>query len=252
MIGVMTNADFAFLAFIAVLGLLGWLSGAIRQLSHWAGLALAYFCARPLAAKLTPVVTPKLAALLPPKADLPAAVVNVGLSSALFSALFIVGTVSISLLVAKAFGEHENGKVNRAGGVLLGAGKGAAIVFAALAVVLFLEKPLAKAFGGLPEPLAKSAALGFVRAHNPLEEAPLPALAKIENLMAAVRDPQKAQELLRDPEMRKLIENPAMSLALKDKTLEQAVRSGDWSALKDDPRLAELLKDPRIAGKLPP
>lgn len=244
----MTNADFAFLAFLLVLGLFGCLSGAIRQLTHWSGLALAYVCARPLAAKLTPMVTPRLAPLMPPKIQLSPAVVNMGLSSVLFSAIFLLATVVLSVLAARTIGRLENSRLNRAGGFLLGAAKGAVLVFAALAVLLFLEKPLTESFGGLPEPLAKSAAVGFVRAHNPLEAAPLPALAKIEDLMAAERDPQQAAELLRDPELLKLIEDPSLNLVLKDKALEQALRSGDWSALKNDPRIAELLKDPRLAG----
>lgn len=250
MIGLMTTIDFAFLAFLAVLGLLGWLSGAIRQLSHWAGLALAYFCAPPLAALLTPLVTPRLAPLLPAKLPLSPAVVNMSLTSSLFSLIFIIGTVVLSVLAGKMIGVHENGKANRIGGFVLGAAKAAVLVFAALAVLLFLEKPLTEAFGGLYEPLAKSVAVGFVRAHNPLEAAPLPALAKIEKLMSAMRDPKETAALLRDPELRKLLENPSLNLALKDKTLEKALRGGDWSALKNDPRLAELLKDPRIAGRL--
>lgn len=247
----MTTVDAAVLAFLLILGLFGWLSGAIRQLTHWAGLLLAYFFARPLAAKLTPTVTPHLAALLPPKFPLSPTVVNMGLSSSLFSLIFIVATVVLSALAANAFADHEDGKANRIGGFALGAAKGAALVFAAISVLLFLEKPLKDAFGAFPEPLAKSAAVVFVRAHNPLETAPIPALARIEKLMAAMKDPQAAEALLRDPELRKLLDDPSLSPALKDKNLERALRSGDWSALKNDPRIAELLKDPRIAGKLP-
>ena len=246
----MTNVDFAFLAVVAVFGLLGYLSGAIRQLAQWAGLAAAYFLARPLAAQLTPLLTPRLASLLPPKIQPPPAVVNMVLSSVLFCTLFLVGGIVLTALVSKLLGGHGNGKANKIGGVLLGAGKGAVILFAALTVILFLEKPLTQVFGGLPEPLAKSLSLGFTRAHNPLESAPLPALARLEKLMDAARDPNKAEALLKDPELRKMLDDPSLTSALKDGELQKALSGGDWSALKSDPRLAELLKDPRIAGAI--
>lgn len=247
----MTNADFIFLGFILILGLFGYLSGAVRQLTHWAALVLAYFCCRPLAARLTPSVTPRLAPLMPAKLTLSPALVNMSLSSSFFSLILIVGSVLLSALASKILGKREDSRINRTGGFVLGAGKGAAIVFAAVAVLLFLEKPLTEAFGAFPRPVAKSVAVGFVRAHNPLESAPIPMLDKIEKLMAALKDPQRAEALLNDPELRKLLRDPALTPALKDKNLEAALRSGDWSALKDDPRIAKLLKDPRIAGNIP-
>ena len=60
------NLDLLIAGLLAVFGLLGLASGAIKQLTHWAALAMAYIAAGPLAGQLTPVLAPRLG--LPPVA----------------------------------------------------------------------------------------------------------------------------------------------------------------------------------------
>jgi uncharacterized membrane protein required for colicin V production len=237
------NVDLGLLAALGVFALLGYRSGAIRQLTHWAGLAVGVLAAGPASARLTP--------LLAPRVGVPASITRVLLSSILFTALGGVGAWLVHALLSKLAGDRENGPGDRAFGLVLGAGKGAALLFIALSLLLFFEKPLAKAFGPPPPAVASSAAVGFVRRHGLFESAPGPAVAKLERLLAAVRDPQAARALAKDPEFQSLLDDRSLQSTLKDEELANSVLSGDLSVLKKDPRLAALLKDPRLTGSRP-
>jgi membrane protein required for colicin V production len=234
------NFDLLLAGVVALLGLIGLFSGAISQLRHWLGLILAALAARPLAARLTPFAAPRL--------GFPPAVVNVVLSSLLFLLLYLIGTAAARALLAKLFPDRQDGRADRALGFVLGAAKGAAMVFVLLSFLVFFEKPLTTAFGAPPPPVRESRAVAFARRHDLFDAVPVPALAKLEKLIEAAKDPGAVRNLGNEPELRKLLDNPQLKAALQDGALSQALKSGDFSALKNDPNLRALLNDPRLAA----
>lgn len=235
----MTAFDLAVLTVVLLVGALGYATGAIRQLTHWVALAVAYFAVGPLATLATPEVAARVQA--------PPAMARVAVMVPLFVAQFLIANFVLSRLLRALIGDHEADGANHAGGLFLGIVKGAACAFGAIAVLLFFEKPLTQALGAAPAAWRDSAFAGFVRQHNPLESAPPAALEKLKALAEAARDPKAADALLKDPKLKALLDDPALKSALGNDALLQALRSGDVSALEKDPRVSALLKDPRFA-----
>jgi len=232
--------DLGLVALVLGFGAFGYHSGAIRQLTYYAGLACGALLSGPAATRLTPVVAPRL--------GWPAAAVRVGLAAVLFSVLAGLGAYVVHAVLSKMAGGREDGPVNRSVGFTMGAVKGTALLFAAASVALFFEGPLTDHFGPAPKGLDQSAAVGFVRRHNLFEVVHTTAAAKLEKLLAAAGDPAAAKSLAQEPELKQLLDDPQMKSALQDENVARAIRSGDLSALKNDPKLAALLKDPRLAG----
>jgi uncharacterized membrane protein required for colicin V production len=218
-------------------GVLGGVSGAIKQLTNGLGMIAAYLGARPLAKLLT--------LLAPP--NLPPAVVNVLLSAALFILLYALAAWAARRLFARLLPNRQNGPGDRAFGFLLGAGKAAFVLYAALSLALFFEVPLTKALGAPPPAIRDSACVAFTRRHDLFRAVPVPALAKIQTLIDATKNPGSAKALMDDPDLRRFLDDPQLKAALQDDSLARALKSGDMSALKDDPRLQTLLKDPKFA-----
>jgi len=229
--------DLGLLALIAAVAYSGWRSGAIRQLTHWGGLACGLLASGPVAARLTPHVAPHVA--------VPAAITRVLLSSSMFPLFGGLGAWGIHALLDKLSGGREQGRGDRAGGAAFGFLKGVALVFIGLSVLVFFEAPLIKHFGKPPPSVADSYSLAFIRRHGIFESAPVPAVAKLEKVLAAIRDPRAAKALARDPEVRAMLNDPALRQTLKDDGIATALLRGDVDALKTDPRLAALLKNPR-------
>jgi membrane protein required for colicin V production len=225
---------------VALFGLLGLFSGAINQLRHWAGLILAALAARPLAARLTPLAAPPL--------GLSPMIVNVALSAALCVVLYLIGMLAARAVLLKLFPGSQNGRGDRELGFALGAAKGGAIVFALLSLLVFFEKPLTKAFGAPPAAVRESRVVALVRRKDLLHAVNVPALAKVEKLAEAAKDPSKLKDLQNDPDLRRLLDDPRLKAALQNDELAQALKSGDLSSLQNDPRLKALLDDPRLAS----
>ena len=134
---------------------------------------------------------------------------------------------------------------------MLGLGKGAVILFVAISAALFFETPLTEALGKPPEAVQRSAVVAFVRKHNLFDSVSLPALAKIQKLAQAARNPESAQSLESvEPQLQELLKDPGLQSMLKDGNLEQILKSGDISAIKNNPQISALLKDPRISEEL--
>jgi uncharacterized membrane protein required for colicin V production len=226
---------------VALFGLLGLFSGAINQLRHWAGLILAALAARPLAARLTPFAAPKL--------GLSPIIVNVAFSSLLFCILYMLGMFAARAVLLKLFPGSQNGRGDREIGFALGAAKGGAILFALLSLLIFFEKPLAKALGAPPAAVRESRIVALARRHDLFDAVDVPALAKVQKLIAATKDPSALKDLENEPELRRLFDDPRLKAALQDGPLSEALKSGDLSSLQNDPRLKALLEDPRLAPR---
>lgn len=204
--------DLALLAVVAVFSLHGYLTGAIGQLSHWAGLVAAYLASRPLAAALAPKLAPAV--------GLSAAAVQVLLSTVGFTVLYAVVTLIIHGALKALAGGREKNVPDRFVGLALGGGKAAALLFVLLSAALWFEKPLVQALGKPPKAVQESKAAGWTREHNLFKNIKLPALSKVEKLLAAAQDPSR----LDDPELKKLMNDPRIKAALESK---------DFAGLKD-------------------
>jgi membrane protein required for colicin V production len=234
--------DLIVLAVVALFGVLGLLSGAAKQLSHWAGLVFGYCAARPLATALAPVAAAKL--------GWPPILLNVMLSCSLFFLLSAIGAGIVHLLFAKLLQGHESGPGNRALGAVLGAGKAGAGIFVALSALLFFEKPLAQAAGAFDSQTKGSAVVAFVRSHNLFAELHLPALAGVQKMLAAQQDPRAAQALLTNPSLKALLDEPRLKEVLADPSVRKALAAGDTTSLLGSAKLKELLSDPSLAERL--
>lgn len=230
--------DLALLAVVAVCGLSGLVSGAIRQLTHWAGMAAGYLLAGRLAARLTPALVARL--------HWPAAGVRAGLGAVLFCVVAAAAATVVHWTLAHL--AVEDGRLDHGGGFVLGAAKGALLSFAALSLLLVFEKPLVRRVGPLPAGVAGSRVLAYARGHNLLSAVPLPLASRLERLADAADSPRASRAAL-EPELRSLLDDPALKALLRDDALRGALRSGELASLEKDPRLAALLRDPRLAGE---
>jgi uncharacterized membrane protein required for colicin V production len=230
--------DLLLLCAVLAFGFFGMEAGAIAQLANGLGLLLAYAASRPVATLATPYAAPDL--------GLSPHVVNVVLSGLFFFVFFSLGSWLVRRALQKAFPESRNGRGDRAFGFLLGAGKGALILYAAASFYVFFEKPLTKAFGAPPPAVRNSEALKLARKHDLLNAVRVPALAKVEKLIAAGKTPGGAGAL--PPELQQLLADPKLKSALQDGSLANILNSGDLSALQNDPRLAGLLANSKAAA----
>lgn len=177
---------------------------------------------------------------------------RVVLTGLLFGALGGLGAALVHAALAKIAGKREGGRADGAVGLVLGAGKGGTLVFVALSVLLFFEKPLIRLYGPPPTFIATSRTVALVRRRGLFQIVSLPAVAKLERLLAALRDPASARELLaKDPGLHALLDDPRLRAALKNEQNARTLLSGDAAALKNNPELAALLHDPRLAQTAP-
>ena len=234
--------DLAVLGVVALFGLLGLVSGAVKQLSHWAGLVLGCCAARPLASALTPVAAASL--------GWPPILLNVMLSCLLFVVLTALGAVAAHFLFARLLRDHEKGPADRVLGLVLGAGKAAAGIFVALSALLFFEKPLAQAAGAFDAQTKDSRAVAFVRPRNLFASLQLPALSGARKMLEAQGDPRAMKALLDDPSLKALMDDPRLKAVLADPALKKALASGNTAALLESAKLKELINDPALAEQL--
>jgi uncharacterized membrane protein required for colicin V production len=230
--------DLGLAVVVLVIGLLGLRSGAIRQLSHWAALICAYLLSGPLAVWATPAVATRL--------GFSPSLVKFGLSALFFLALSITANMAVHRVLGGSHGEREGGRPDRFFGFILGTGKGAVFAYALLCGLLSFEGPLTRAFGRPPASFDGSNAVAFARAHNLFASIAVPAIARLEKLAAAAKDPEAARALGQDAQFKALLDDPALKAAVGDPALLKALETGDVSGLKNDPRFKALLDDPRL------
>jgi uncharacterized membrane protein required for colicin V production len=164
---------------LALFAVYGYASGAIKQLSHWVGVALAYLCDRPATAALAPFAAKW--------SSWPPSVVGVVLSCGLFFVFLLAGSEAGRRVLMRLFRGRQNGPVDHALGSALGAGKAAAVLFALLSGLLYFENPRAKASDGFDAAMKDSVTIAFVRRHNLFSTLRVPALTDIEKRIAPAK-----------------------------------------------------------------
>lgn len=235
--------DLCLLGAVLLFGLSGLRSGAVRQVTHWTGLAAGIFLTGPLASRLAPLIVAHF--------HLPAAAARVAGEVVLFGFLSSAAALLVHWLAGHLV--VEDGRADRTAGFALGAAKGGLIVFAVVSLAVFFEKPLTGLLGAPPPWVARSRAVALARRHNLVAVAPLSVASRLERLAHAARDPASAEAALaQDPQLKALLDDPALKSALQSDGVASALKSGDLSALRSDPRLAALLDDPRLSAARQP
>ncbi len=166
--------DLWMLALLVLFTLAGHSSGAVRQISHWIGLAAAFLFAKPAATLLSPTVAARMN--WPP--TFAAKILHVVL---LLVILLTVGMAARAVLNALEPGE-ERGPLDQSLGAVVGAAKGGLIVFALLCLGVSLEKTLARMHFDLEAKTRGSVAMAFARKHNLFAHANLPPLEALKTL----------------------------------------------------------------------
>lgn len=155
-------------AALGLFGLMGFISGALRQLSHLIGLILGYAAMHFFAGLLAPMAAARF--------GWSPALAQIGASLALFYGVYAAAAFIAHLMLEKVLGIKKRSFWDQAGGLVLGAGKAAAAVYVLLSAVVFLEKPLAKIRPDFPKEAKESKSVEFVRAHNLFASLRLPPL----------------------------------------------------------------------------
>ncbi|MDE2313634.1 MAG: CvpA family protein [Elusimicrobia bacterium] len=234
--------DLALVAVIALFGLFGLFSGAIRQLAHLAGLALAYLAAPSAARALMPFAQKR--------APWPPAILGLAVSAAAFLALMAVGGALTRAALARLSRGRLNPKADRAAGLILGAGQGAALVFAALSILLFVGSPQSLPPGQLSDFVAGSKAVALVQKHNLFSLVHRPELDKVSKLLAAAKSPAAAKSLAHNPDFNAVLSDPKFRALLSRLPPGQAPNLGDAEKLMSSPQMRALLQDPAFIQHL--
>lgn len=234
--------DLWLLGVVGVFALIGGFSGALKQLSQWGGLALAYF----LGTRLAAAMGPSAPALLP----LPPIAAQVGLRVLVVLGVYVAASLALRFLFARLLPSGALTRADRAAGVAMGGLKAALVIWLMLSIVVAFDRPLAKAGWDLDRQAPGSRALALTRRHSLMDAVNWPALEGAKKLAAAQGDPDVAAELLKTPALKAALEDPKLKAALSDPALQEALRSMDPAALLDDPKIKALLEDPELAEKL--
>ncbi len=232
--------DLALAVVVAFFGILGIVSGAISQLAHLAGLVVGFLVARPVAALAGPAVAQKF--------GYPPLLTTVALSFLVFFGAYVVAAVSTRFVLRKLFPEGERGSLNRLLGLLMGAGKAAAIAFVALCALTLAEKAIGARYASFRAESQASLAMGLARSHNLFAD--LPQVAGLRKMIEASHHPESAARLASDPDFQALAKDPKLKALTEDKKVQQAVENGDLGAVLASSRLLELLNDPKTFERL--
>lgn len=227
------NIDLCILAAAALFAGIGYYTGAIQQLSHWIGLAAAYFCAKPLAAAAAPALAARM--------GWPETLTAAGLAAVLMPVILLGAALAVRALLNAVAPGHQRNAPDRIAGLVLGAGKAGALAWVVLSAALAFETPLARVRPDVEAALRGSLAAAFTRAHGLFAAGLPPELEKLRALAAGRSDPEAARALLDDRALKALLADPA---------LKQALEKGDPSALLANPQIKKLLADPELAKKL--
>ncbi len=225
--------DHWLLAALGVFAAIGFYTGAIKQLSHWIGLAAAYLFAKPIAALLAP--------WLARRAGWPPELTAVGLCAVSMPVLLVAASLIARGILNAIIPGHQRNTPDRIAGIFLGAGKAGVIAWVALGVALAFEGPLVRYFPGAKAALKASSAAAFTRKHSLFETVSPSVLDKFQAAAAMRDDPKQARALLNDPAIKSLLKDPA---------LKPALEKNDASALLENPQIRKLLADPELTKRI--
>ena len=216
--------DLVVLAVLAVAALLGAASGALRQAVSLVAAVAGWLAARHLSAP----VGHGLEAHLPRAVARPAA-----------GALLFLGGYALASLVghlalrAGGLARAVRGPADRGAGALLGGAKGGLAVWVLLSALALVGRPVG------PFDPAQSDCAALAAAHNLLARIDPAGVRTLRRIVAAARDPRTAERVARDPDARRLLQDPRV----------RALDPRGWDAeAPAPPELARALEDPEISA----
>jgi len=228
--------DLVLAGVLLLFGLLGAMSGAIRQLAHLGGLVVAWLFARPLALLIAPFVVAQL--------KWPPLFTTIGCAFLLFFVLYALTVFALRFVLGKLFPDGEKGSLNRLGGLVLGAAKAGVISFVVLSLVTLVEKHVASLWKEYRSETQNSVAVGLVRAHNPFLN--LPQFKALRELAQS----KSISGVAASPDLKALSSDPRLKALLEDSSIRKALESSDYGALLRSGKVLEALNDPALSEKL--
>jgi membrane protein required for colicin V production len=222
--------DLVVLAVLVAAALGGAASGALRQVVQLAAVAVGWLAARHFA----PAVADGFGKSVPGFVARPAASMLLFLGGAA-----LAGFAGRALLNARGFARAVRGPSDRGAGALLGGAKGGLVVW-----VLLSAATLAGGFriGPVGVDPKTSDFAAFAKDHNLLARFDPEKARTLERLLKLARDPLEAARLERDPDARRLLDDPRVRALTRD----EAPGASSPSAVETE----RLLSDPDVAALL--
>jgi uncharacterized membrane protein required for colicin V production len=225
-----------------VLAGLGYHAGALKQLNRLAGLVLAFFAAPTVAAVFKELWFQEVE---PGQPLVEWALLGLA-GVAVYALVAVVGFLVIRLL---RLSSDELTRKDRVWGGLMGALKGALVVWLAAQSVLLIEEPLQKADPKDVLRLQRSALVEIVRDHPVALGWALPELTQLQTLLEGARQ-RPAQELRDDAAAQRLLSWEGVPELLADPEVRQAVEERAYSRLLARSDVRDLLADPAFRETL--
>jgi membrane protein required for colicin V production len=223
------SLDLLALAFLAGAAALGAASGALRQGVQLGAAVLGWLAAR----HLGPSVADGFAR------SVPAPLARAGAAVLLFVGISALATLAGAVaLRATDLSRVVRGPADRGVGALLGGVKGALAVWVLLSAALLAGRALPGG-AGLGRALARSDLAALAREHNLLVRIDPEGVRALERALRAAREAERAGELARDPETRRLLEDPRVR-AFVDGDREPA--PAELERALEDPEVARLVE----------
>lgn len=237
--------DLVVLGALVLAAVLGAASGALRQAAQLLAVVAGWLAAR----RLGPAVARGFGRALPLEAARPAAAVLLFVGAATLAAL-----VLHALLAAGGLARAVKSPADRAAGALLGGAKAALVAWVLLSALVLAGGPVG--VGRARVDPAGSDLADVARAHNLLVRIDPAAARTLERILRAARDPRSAARLERDPDARRLLEDPRVRELARRRAAAPA--GGEDEAfpeaerlLERDPALRALVERLRARGDVP-
>lgn len=227
---------------VLLFGYLGYRSGFLVQLGRIGALVAAFFVARLAAGPLGAIVARAL--------DLGDFLAR----AATFAAVFFVVALAISLVVGaiakRGRAESESFTFfDRGLGGLLGAAKGAALVYVVLALLTVFGPVLGRSAPAFDLDLTKSLVGREVLRHNFLQTQVFPRAQALLTIVRILQVPSAREAALRDPNFYYVLQHPNAAF-LGDPLIQKAILDGDWPFVVEDGRAFLLLEDIEVVNAL--
>lgn len=231
--------DIICLALMALLFVLGVISGFLSQIIRIAALVAACLLASPL--------SPYAEDLLMKKIEVDS---GLGHMLSLFLAWLAsyVVLILIGAIVARIIrGSSKSLKfLDRVLGGVLGGLKGALIVYLAVCAILVFQKPLEKFISPDYLELKGSRLAAFARDNNILQRLDLPDAGKLSDVVSALANEKQRKTLARDPIIKKIQQTPVFQELLQDSDFTKAASEKNLGKILKNKGFQKAVNDPEI------
>ena len=235
------NLDLLVVGLVLFFAVLGALAGGLMQLSHWAGLVLGGFLAKPLGVHLGPAAAQRFNA--------PDIVGVIVVTVFAFFAIYLTAQIVIRAVIKRVTQNRVLGGVDRVLGFGLGGGKAGVFLYVLISAMIFFEKPFT-AVTHYQFDTRGSKIADFIRAHNLFTTFSFPGTKGLTAIARAAKDPAAAAELGNDPEIQALTKDPRVQQLLSDGELQRSIQSGDGLAMLRSNRVMSVLSDSKLQDAL--